>query len=428
MKQYIVIGNSAAGIAAVESIRGKDRDSKITVISDEDYTAYCRCVLSYYLAGETPETNLVYRTQQFYKENNIELLLNKKVTRVDAQKNRVILENNEKLEYDRLIIATGSSPKFPDIKGIHKRGVSGFRTIKDIKEVLEILPVVKTAVCLGGGLIGLKAAYALRKRGLEVKVVVKSKQILSQLLDKAGADIIRGHLESHGIEILTGVDVSEFLGEGELKAVKLDSGKVIGCEIAIIGKGVTPNVGLVKNTDIRVDEGIVLDSFLKTSVDNIYAAGDCAEAYDIAMEKSQVNALWPNAVTQGALAGKNMAGDTLEYPGSIGMNSVDFFDLPIISMGIVKEEPDMEVLSRIDAKNKLYRKVVLKNNCVKGAILLGKIENSGVFLKLIKEKADVSALRKDLLADSFSYVKVMDLFEEKEKIYLCSGISGGENV
>ncbi len=421
MKQYIVIGNSAAGIAAVEAIRGKDRDSKITVISDEDYTAYCRCVLSYFLAGDAPENKLIYRPKQFYKENNIELLLNKKVTRVDPQKNRVVLEDNEKLGYDKLIIATGSSPKFPDIKGIRKSGISGFRTIKDIKEVIGMLPVVKTAVCLGGGLIGLKAAYALRKRGLEVKVIVKSKQILSQLLDKPGADIIQGHLESHGIEIVTGADVSEFLGEGELKAVKLDSGKVIGCEIAIIGKGVSPNVGLVKNTDIRVDEGIILDSCLKTSVDNIFAAGDCAETYDIATEKSQVNALWPNAVEQGALAGKNMAGDTLEYPGSIGMNSVDFFDLPVISMGIVKEEPDMEVLSSIDTKNKLYRKIVLKNNCVKGVILLGKIENSGVFLKLIKEKTDVSALKKDLLDESFSYAKVMGLFSNEEKIYLCSG-------
>jgi NAD(P)H-nitrite reductase large subunit len=426
MKQFIIIGNSAAGIAAVESIRDKDRDSKITVISDEDYTAYCRCVLSYYLAGETPEANLVYRPKEFYKEKNIELLLNKKVTRVDPQKNSVVLEGNVKLGYDKLLIATGASPKFPEIKGIHKRGVSGFRTIKDIKEVLGIVPVSNTAVCLGGGLIGLKAAYALKKRGLEVKVIVKSKQILSQLLDKAGADIIQGHLESHGIEILTGADISEFVGEGELKAIKLDSGKVIGCQIAIIGKGVSPNVGLVKNTNIRVDEGIVLDSSLKTSIDTIFAAGDCAQAYDIAAEKNQVNALWPNAVEQGALAGKNIAGENRAYLGSIGMNSVDFFDLPIISMGIVKEEEGMEVLSSLDAKNKVYKKVVLKDNRVKGAILLGKIENSGIFLRLIKDKVDVSALKKDLLDDSFNYAKVMDLFPEKEKIYLC--LSGGENV
>jgi len=417
MKQFIVIGNSAAGIAAVESIRSKDRDAKLTVISDEDYTAYCRCVLSYYLAGETPESNLVYRSEKFYKENNIELLLNKKVTRVDPQKNRVILEDNEKLGFDQLVIATGSSPKFPDIKGIRKRGVSGFRTVKDIKEVLGMLPIVKTAVCLGGGLIGLKAAYALKKRGIEVKVIVKSRQILSQLLDKAGADIIQEHLGSQGIEILTGADIIEFLGEGELKAVKLDSGKVIGCEVAIIGKGVSPNVGLVKNTDIRVEEGIILDSFLKTSVENILAAGDCAQTYDIAMEKSQVNALWPNAVEQGALAGKNLVGEGLKYPGSLGMNSVDFFDLPVISMGITrvpKEGNYREFARKVDNS---YKKIVLRNNLLVGAILVGKLDNSGIYLELIRKKIDISDIADKLLDVNFSYAKAFDLLGKEDSTY-----------
>lgn len=426
MSRIIIIGNSAAGIAAIEAIRNKDKSSAITVISDEDYTAYCRCVLSYYLGAEAEEEKLIYRPKEFYQENNINLMLGKKASRVDPKKNLVILEDHQKLEYDSLVIATGSSPKLPDIKGVRKRGVFGFRTIKDAKDILGLLPVTKTVCVLGGGLIGLKAAHALKKRGIDVKVIVKSKQVLSQILDKTAASIIQKHLEANGMEILTGLDVSEFLGNGELKAVKLDSGKVIGCEIVIIGKGVSPNTGVVKNTDININEGIIVDKFLTTTVANIYAAGDCAEAYDFVLEKPQVNALWPNAVEQGCLAGKNISGENISYSGSIGMNSVEFFNLPVVSMGIVREEEGMEVISVLDINNKMYKKIVLKDGCIKGIILLGKIENSGVYLELIRKKVNVSSVKEELLNDSFNYAKIMDLLDNKERIYLCA--SGGRNV
>ncbi|HLD82383.1 MAG TPA: FAD-dependent oxidoreductase [Candidatus Omnitrophota bacterium] len=426
MKNIIIIGNSAAGIAAAEAIRDKDKASSITIISDEDYTAYCRCVLSYYLSKESEEERLIYRTQDFYKENNINLILGKRVSRVEPKKNTIILEDNQKIEYDYLLIATGSSPKFPDIKGMHKRGIFGLRTIKDAKEILGMLAVTKTVCVLGGGLIGLKAAHALKKRGVDVKVIVKSKQILSQILDKRAADIMQKHLESNGMEILTGLDAAELLGNGDLKAIKLDSGKVIGCEIAIIGKGVSPNTGIVKNTDIKVNAGISVDSRLKTTVDNVFAAGDCVEAYDFVLEKPQVNALWPNAVEQGCLAARNLLGENLVYAGSIGMNSVEFFELPVISMGITKEGEGMEVISSLGQNNNIYKKIVLKDNCIKGVILLGKIENSGLYLELIRKKVNVSSLKEDLLNDSFNYAKIMDLLGTKERIYLCA--SGGSDV
>jgi NAD(P)H-nitrite reductase large subunit len=429
MNNIVIIGNSAAGIAAAESIRYSDKESKVSIISDEDYTAYCRCVLSYYLAGEKEESHLVYRASEFYKENNIDLILNTKVIRTEPKKNRIVLENGEKLGYDKLIIATGSLPKFPEIKGIHKRGVFGFRTIKDAREISGLLTIAKTAVCLGGGLIGLKAAYALKKRGLEVKVIVKSDQILSQVLDRTAADIVKRHLEFFGIEILTGLDVKEFLGEGELKAVKLDSGKIIGCEVAIIGKGVSANTAIVKDTDIKIQEGIMVNEYLRTSVENVFAAGDCAETFDLILEEPQINALWPNAVEQGALAGRNVSGENIIYPGSIGMNSAEFFGLPVVSMGVVRQEQGMEVLLKSKSDGRIYKKIVLKDNRVKGVILLGDIENSGVYLNLMKEKIDVSSLKETLLDDSFNYANIIELpLSHKEKIYICSGgiESGGD--
>ncbi len=166
MKQFLIIGNSAAGVAAVEGIRRQDKESKITIVSDEDYPAYCRCLISYYLAGDIKEDKVIYRPQEFYKDNNVDLLLNKKVARVDPKKNRVILEDKSQFGYDSLLIATGASPRFPEIKGIKKNGVFGFRTIKDAKDIEGLLPIVKTVCVLGGGLIGLNARMPLKKEML----------------------------------------------------------------------------------------------------------------------------------------------------------------------------------------------------------------------------------------------------------------------
>lgn len=422
MKQFVIIGNSAAGIAAVEAIRKKDRESKIVVISDEDYPAYCRCLISYYLAGEVKEDKLLYRAENFYKENNLELWLNKKVNRVAPKKNRIIFEDKNQLSYDYLLIATGASPKFLQIPGIKKRGVFGFRTVRDVKDIEGLLPVTKTACVLGGGLIGLKAAYALKKRNIEVKVIIRSKQVLSQMLDFPAAGFIQRRLEENGIEILLGQDVKEIIGNGDIKAVKLDSGKVLGCSLVIVGKGVSANIDLIKETEIKVNEGIIANGLLQTNIPNIYTAGDVCESFDLTLGRSSVNALWPVAVEQGKIAGANMAGESINYEGSLGMNSIEFFGLPVISLGIYKikeqESSGFEELKISDVKNNLYKKLILKNNLLVGAILVGDIKNSGVFLRLIKERIDVSSFKNRLLKADFGYPDIMDFVKEKEKIYV----------
>jgi NAD(P)H-nitrite reductase large subunit len=421
MKQFIIIGNSAAGIACVEAIRQRDKDSKIIVISDEDYPSYCRCLISYYLAGDVKEDKILYRPESFYKENNIELLLNKKVIRVDPKKNRITCEDKTQLSYDALLIATGASPKFPSLPGIKKRGVFGFRTIKDTKEIEGLLPVTKAACVLGGGLIGLKAAYALSKRKIEVKVIVKSKQVLSQMLDFASASLVAKRLEENGIELIFGQDVTEVIGNGDIKAVKLDSGKAIGASLIIVGKGVEPNIDLIKDTEIKINEGIIANNLLQTNIPNIYTAGDVCESFDVAGGKHTVNALWPVAIEQGKIAGCNIAGDNLNYDGSLAMNSIEFFGLPFISLGIYKTgagDASFEELKLMDPEINLYKKLILKDNVLIGAILVGDIKQSGIFLRLIRGRIKVSSLKDRLLKENFGYPDIMDLVKEKEKIYV----------
>ena len=422
MNQYVIIGNSAAGIAAVEAIRQRDKESKVIVISDEGYSAYCRCLISYYLAGEVKEEKLLYRPENFYKDNNIELHLNKKVTRVDPKKNRVICEDKSSFDFDALLIATGASPKFPEnTKGIKKTSVFGFRTIKDALAINGQLPVTKTACVLGGGLVGLKAAYALKKRGIEVKVIIKSGQVLSQMLDKEAAAIVQKVLEENGIELYFGQDVAEIIGDGELRAVKLDSGKVFGCSLVIVGKGVVPNIDLVKDTQVKFNEGIIAGAKLETNLPNIYAAGDVCESFDLTLGRHTINALWPVAVRQGKVAGANMAGESLSYEGSLGMNAIDFFGFPVVSLGVyrVKEATGaLEELKMINAKENLYKKFLLQDNVLIGALLAGKIKNSGVFLKLIRERINISTLKDKLLSDNFGYPDIMGLVTESDKAYI----------
>ena len=422
MKQYIIIGNSAAGISAVEAIRRRDKDSKIIIFSDEDYSAYCRCLISYYLAGDIKEDKIFYRPGSFYKENNIELFLNKRVSRIDPKKSRIICEDKTQFNYDALLVATGASARIPqELKGNKKRGVFSFRTMKDTKEIMGLLPVTSAASVLGGGLVGLKAAYGLKKRNVAVKVVVKSRQILSQMLDFTAAGLVQKRLEDNGVEIILGEDVAEIIGEGEIKAIKLGSGKVFESSLIVIGKGVKPNIELIKDTETKFNEGIIADNSMRTNTENIYAAGDCAESFDIALGVNSINALWPVAVEQGRIAGANMAGDSLNYEGSVGMNSIEFFGLPAISLGVFKtkeNETGIEEIKDYDEKMPLYKKIILKGNVIVGATFVGNIKNTGVFLRLIREKIDISDFKDKLLQENFGYPVIMDLIKDKERLYV----------
>lgn len=434
MKQIVIIGDSAAGVAAVEAIRKKDESSKIIVLSEENYPSYCRCVISDYLAGKVTEDKLIYRNNEFFKEKNAELLLGKEVIKVDPKKNKITAEDltadskkdkdkskkvtKLQFDYDTLLLANGASPKYPDLKGLNKKGVFGFRTIKDTKDILGLVTMADTACVLGGGLIGLKAAYGLKKRGLDVKIIIRSPQVLSQVVDNQAASFVQKRLIDNGIEVITGRSVEEIVGNGDVKAVRLDNGKVIACQIVVVAKGVKPNTEIISESEIKLGEGVCVDDFMKTNVTNIYAAGDVCETFDVTLNKPLVNALWPHAVEQGKIAGSNIAGENIKYTGSLGMNSVEFFDLPVVSMGIFKEKENHQILSKSYPDENIYKKLVLEGNKLVGAVLTANINQSGVFLKLIKERIDITNIKDKLLNDNFSYPDIRDLIREEERTYV----------
>jgi NADPH-dependent 2,4-dienoyl-CoA reductase/sulfur reductase-like enzyme len=415
---YVVVGGSAAGISAVEAIRSLDKEGKITLISDEEFPLYSRCLITYFLAGTIAEDKLKYRSSDFYEKEKVDALYGVKAERLLPEERKLILDNGREFIYDRLLIATGGSPQMVEAPGSDREGILGLRTYRDAHLINDRLNRVNRVSILGGGLIGLRAAYSLHARHKEVKVIVKSDHILSQMLDREGANFVRRRIEEKGIQVMTGLAVAEFLGGKEVTGLILDDGRRLECELVIVGKGVRPNLELVKNTGIKTEYGIIVDEYLQTSLPNIYAAGDVAQAKDLITGQSTINALWPCAVAQGRVTGLNMSGKKVKYDGSLAMNSIEFFGLPVISLGITRPKgEEYEQLVKEDEKNFVYRKVVLKENRVQGMIMVNRIEQAGVMGILMRKKVDVSPIKFMLLEDKFDFAKILPIVKEGKELF-----------
>lgn len=412
----VIIGSSAAGINAIEAIRSRDKKATITVVSDEIKPLYSRCLISYLLAGTITQDKIWYRQDNFFKDLSVNAILGVKAEKIDTVKKQVLLENNERVDFDKLLIATGAQAKIEDIPGADRKGIYPLRTIKHSLDIEAMLDRVKKVAVLGGGLIGLRAAYALKNRGKDVTLFVRSPQILSQIADEISASIIQKRLEEKGIKIATGRYTKKIIGNGYVKAVALDNGDEYTCELVIVGKGVSPNISIAKEAGIKTNLGIITNGRLMTDNKDIFSAGDAAEVYDIALGEYSLNAIWPCACEQGKIAGLNMSGENAVYDGSLAMNSLEFFGLPIISIGITKSKKDLytEIIQR-DKENNVYKKVVLKDNYIVGALFVNSIDTIGIIGTLIKNKVDISSIKDIILEDYFDYGRIVRLIKDAKQ-------------
>ena len=407
--EYLIIGNSIAGVSCLEAIREVDNKGKITVISDEKILNYSRPLISYYLGKKLPEEKMAFRNKDFYEENKVELLLNTQAEKIDGAEKEVCLDSGEKIKFQKLLISTGGKPIIPSIEGLNKlrEGVFTFTKFQDARKIEDYLEANDTtkAVILGAGLIGLKCTEGLIERGLKVSLVELADRILANTFDRKASSILEEALQAGGCQVIKEDTIIRIdSSRGAIKKVVLRKGKDIPTNLLIIAIGVRPNLNLVKDTSINYDKGIVVDDHLQTNIQDIYAAGDVAQGKDLLTQKTSLMAIWPVASHQGKVAGLNMAGKPTKYPGSFIMNSVELAGIPTISFGITNppaEAKNLETLSKTDEDRGSYRKVVLRQNKIVGAIFLGKIERAGIFSQLIKDKIDVSSFKKDLLSDEF---------------------------
>ncbi len=412
--RYLIIGSSAAGIKAAETLRGLDREASITVLSEENEPPYSRCLLPEYLSGKKSREELTFRAGNFFKDNNIETMLGERAVYVDPAGQEVILESGEAVGYDKLLVATGASSTCPPLPGIDKVGFTGIRNLDDADLILNRCRSGNKAVVIGGGFVGLETAYALNRRGLDVAVVELAPHILALQFDATAAEILANDMKQSGIKIYAGTATRELrppeglgrLGSEAENTVVLDDGTELKAHLVLTCTGTKPNVELLVGTGAEINRGIVVNEYMETTVPNIYAAGDACESTDLVSGEKGLTPIWPNAVIQGKTAAYNMAGRPRKVSPLLGLqNAVEFREVPAIAAGLSTSGPQdgLEILTVHQPTRGIYRKIVLEENVIKGMIFVGNIQNAGVIAALIRKQADVSKIKDKLLDYSFNY-------------------------
>jgi NAD(P)H-nitrite reductase large subunit len=324
----------------------------------------------------------------------------------------VALDKGDRVNFEKLLIATGGKPFVPKIEGAEKDGVFTFTTLSDAEHLVAKVENAKSAVVIGGGLIGVSVTEALVKRGLKVTMVELKDKILSLILDPTASEMVENVISKAGVTIVTGQSVQRVKGKpDDDKAVGgavLTNGEQVECDLVIIAIGVIPRMELVSGTDVKTNRGILVDRLMRTNVSDVYASGDVAEAYDFVLGENRLLPLWPLAQLEGKVAGYNMAGKKADYPGGTAMSALKYFGIPIISVGIAnpKEDGTYECLVKHDPARNLYKKIVLKDNAIVGMTLVNDIEQAGVLFHLMKNGANVKKFKQELLSEDFCLATV----------------------
>lgn len=411
--RHVIIGNSAAGVSAALAIRRRRPEDEVVIVSAEIQPYYSRVLLAHFIAGAVRHEDLILADDDFYRAHGFIQVLGSPVVAIEPTKARVVLESGDALgsrdalEYDRLLIAAGSSPKKPEFPGRDLAGIFTLRTLDDALKIRDWIWPGRKAVVTGAGMVGLKVAEALVRRNLKVTVVASSDRVFSQVLDAGAAALVRKGLEAKGIAVITGQDVAAASGDVRVQRVCLTSGLELPCDILIAGKGVDPNSGPAAEAGIATGQGIVVDGRMATNIDGIYAAGDVAEAYDLAWRKRRINALWPLAIDQGAVAGANMAGDPVEYPGGLAMNSFHWDDIAVITLGVSVPRGDAyRSLETSNPRRGTFRKLVLEGSRLVGATLVGDVRGAGILRSMIVTGADMSGRAEEMMSGRLEHTRV----------------------
>lgn len=390
MTNYVIIGNGVAGTTAAENIRKNDKDGPITMVTEEDLPFYYRVRLNEYISGDVTEQDLIAKKDKWYREQNIELKTGTRITGADSKEKNIITENNQRLSYDCLLVATGSHSFIPPISGSEKKGVFAIRSMQDVRNISDWVKDIEEVVLIGGGLLGLEAGNALRKLGKEVMVVEFFPRLLPRQLDSDGAKRLQGIMEGMGFSFRLGAKTEEITGGDQVKGVQLEGGEELSAEMVIISAGVRPNLEMAESLGLDQDKGIIVDEHLKTNKPDIYAAGD------VAAFKGMPYGIWPAAMEQGEIAGINMAGGDRTYGGTTFSTTLKVVGIDLASAGNIDAENEFE--SKVFTDEQVYKKIVLENNKIIGCIMLGDTKGFNKIKKMMSEEQDVSQEKDQILS------------------------------
>lgn len=425
-EHLVVIGNGMSGVATVEHLLSKRQDMAITIFGAEPYVNYNRILLSSVLSGEIGLEDIILNPRDWYKNNGIEVHTGIRVSRIDPIGKKVITENGDSLSFDKLLIATGSIPFIPPIKGLQADGVLApgvftFRNLKDTRSMIEWAQKSRKAIVIGGGLLGIEAAKGLINQGLEVTVVHLLDRLMEMQLDISASNMLKREIEKMGIRVLLEHCADEIITHNRhVNGVCFTNGRAHEADMVLITTGVRPDVDLARDAGLAVNRGIVVSDFMMTSHPDIYAVGECIEHRD------KVYGIVSPLMEQAKVAAEAIAGSrTIRYEGSIVATRLKVAGIPLASIGNFLGGPGCDDLVYSDPCLPVYKKLVISGGRIVGAILLGDLEGYNRYLEWIQNQEDISLQRKTLLIGQPSVTASIASMPDNATICGCMGVTKG---
>lgn len=352
MYDYLIIGNGIAGLAAAEEIRKNDENGKILIVSKEEIPTYWRTRLSALIAKDFDKDDIYVKKEAWYQEKNIEEKLDTEVEKLDLENNKAILANGEEIEYGKVLLATGARAFVPPIKNVESKGVFAIRSLDDLISFKEYAADKKEVVIIGGGILGLEAAFSVKELGKEVSVIEAADYILNRQLDHELSKKLEKSLNDMGIKTFTGKATEEILAnDGKVSGIKLSNGEEIKADVIMVQAGVRSIIDLAKNSNLEVDRGIIVNDNLQSKKENVYAAGDCAQIGNFTI------GLWTASQEMGKIVGRNMTGAKETYEKPKPFSTLMIGNIKVFSAGMTSGEGIEEMKAKKDGNiYKLFKK------------------------------------------------------------------------
>jgi len=393
---YLIIGASHAALSALHTLRMHDTAGAVTMVTRDAGLPYSPTVLPYVVSGRSAPERVFLRDEGYFREQKVDYVRAARVEAVAAERNAVRLAGGEEIAYGKLLVASGARPVIPAIPGLDAVRFHVLRTLDDALALRAALPGTRDAVVLGAGLIGMHAAENLAKAGARVTIVEREPHVLPGYFDADAAAMIAQTFAANGVRLHTGSEAVRIEPDARGCRVVLDNGVALGCDLLVVGVGVAPVTDFLAGSGVDVDRGVLVDDTMRSSMANIWAAGDVAQARGFYDGAKTLNGILPDAVEQGRIAGMAMAGDpgVREYPGGVPLNTYTFFGRHAVSVGVHGDGvADAEIVRSVDAERGRYLKIVLANNRLLGIFGIGVAFDPGVMWELILRRIDLSPIR-----------------------------------
>ncbi|WP_435002623.1 NADPH-nitrite reductase [Bacillus atrophaeus] len=426
-KQLVLVGNGMAGVRAIEEILSVSKDEfQITIFGSEPHPNYNRILLSKVLQGDTDIKDITLNDWNWYEENNIQLYTNETVIKVDPENKTVITDSDRIQPYDELILATGSVPFILPIPGADKKGVTAFRDIKDTDIMLAASKEYKKAAVIGGGLLGLEAARGLLNLGMDVSVIHLAPFLMERQLDATAGRLLQNELEKQGMTFLLEKQTEEIYGDDRVEGVRFKDGTSIEADLVVMAVGIRPNTKLGAESGIPVNRGIIVNDYMQTEIPHIYAVGECAEHRGIAY------GLVAPLYEQAKVLAKQICGiDTNPYEGSVLSTQLKVSGVEVFSAGDFNESDDKKAIKVFDEQDGIYKKIVLRENQIVGAVLFGDSSEGNRLFSMIQKEADISETSKISILQPLNQeagTSLVAAMSDDEIICGCNGVSKGNII